>query len=61
MGIDTGLCVGEVIEDLICSICSDVLEDAKEIKKCEHVYCSICVLEWLEVGKRFSITFRVLF
>jgi len=50
MGIDSVLCVGEVLEDLICAICSDVLEDAKEIKikNCEHLYCSICILQWIE-------------
>ena len=47
MGYDIERFVSPVKEDLICSICRDVLEDPLQSPSCEHAYCSICIQGWL--------------
>ena len=47
MGLDTERIVGNGDEDLLCSICQDVLDDALETP-CRHAFCRICITKWLE-------------
>ena len=47
MGFDVNRFEGEVDEELICTICSCVLEDPLQAPQCEHAFCSACINEWL--------------
>ncbi|XP_053437115.1 E3 ubiquitin-protein ligase NRDP1-like [Nycticebus coucang] len=47
MGYDVIRFQGDVDEDLICPICSGVLEDPVQISHCEHAFCNICITQWL--------------
>jgi len=38
---------GSVKEEFSCIICQDVLKEPKMIDKCEHIFCSTCILEWI--------------
>lgn len=40
-----------ISRNLICSICTDVLNDPIQIDKCEHVYCRLCIETWFGVRK----------
>ena len=48
MGIDRSLFVDEVPADCVCSICQEVLEDAKETLTCQHAFCNACICRWLQ-------------
>ncbi|GBL97058.1 E3 ubiquitin-protein ligase NRDP1 [Araneus ventricosus] len=52
MGYDIARFQGEVDEELICPICSGVLEDPLQAPICEHVFCKTCINEWL--SRQFS-------
>ncbi|XP_026281294.1 E3 ubiquitin-protein ligase NRDP1 isoform X1 [Frankliniella occidentalis] len=47
MGYDVGRFQGSVDEELICPICSGVLEIPVQAPKCEHAFCRACIMEWL--------------
>lgn len=47
MGYDVGRFRGDVDEELLCPICSGVLEDPLQAPQCEHAFCSGCITEWL--------------
>ncbi|XP_018007119.1 E3 ubiquitin-protein ligase NRDP1 [Hyalella azteca] len=47
MGLDRIRFEGEVDEELLCPVCSDVLEDPLQAPACEHAFCSGCINEWL--------------
>ncbi|KAK4302261.1 hypothetical protein Pmani_025637 [Petrolisthes manimaculis] len=47
MGFDLTRFQGEVDEELLCPICSEVLEDPLQAPSCEHAFCSGCINEWL--------------
>ncbi|XP_055870807.1 E3 ubiquitin-protein ligase NRDP1-like isoform X1 [Biomphalaria glabrata] len=47
MGYELGRFEGEVDEELICPICSCVLEDPLQSPQCEHAFCAACIHEWL--------------
>lgn len=47
MGFDLARFQGTVDEELICSICSGVLEQPVQAPSCEHAFCSACINEWL--------------
>ncbi|XP_066988012.1 E3 ubiquitin-protein ligase NRDP1 isoform X1 [Macrobrachium rosenbergii] len=47
MGFDVTRFQGEVDEELLCPICSEVLEDPLQAPSCEHAFCSGCINEWL--------------
>ena len=36
----------ESILHLICSICTDVVEDPIILGTCEHMFCRLCITEW---------------
>lgn len=38
----------EVDEDLLCPICSGVLEEPLQATQCEHAFCNTCIHDWLE-------------
>jgi E3 ubiquitin-protein ligase NRDP1 len=40
---------GTVDEELICPICSFVLEDPCQAPECEHAFCSSCIHQWLKL------------
>ena len=46
MGWDVDRFPGEVDSELICCICTGVLEDPAE-SPCRHVFCSACVKPWI--------------
>jgi len=47
MGIEINRFQGEVDEELLCPICSGVLENPLQAPNCEHAFCSGCIHEWL--------------
>ncbi|XP_017047745.2 E3 ubiquitin-protein ligase NRDP1 [Drosophila ficusphila] len=47
MGFDLNSVVGHVDEELICPICTDVLEEPVQSSQCEHAYCRVCINKWL--------------
>ncbi|XP_041374628.1 E3 ubiquitin-protein ligase NRDP1-like [Gigantopelta aegis] len=47
MGYEVIRFEGPVDEELICTICSGVLEDPLQAPQCEHAFCSSCIQEWL--------------
>ncbi|GIX82677.1 hypothetical protein CDAR_295763 [Caerostris darwini] len=47
MGYDIARFQGEVDEELICPICSSVLEEPLHAPQCEHAFCKSCINEWL--------------
>jgi len=38
----------EVREHFLCSICTQLVEDAVTIRKCEHMFCRICINQWID-------------
>lgn len=48
MGYDITRFMDDVDEELICSICGQVLESPVQIRQCEHCFCGSCVNEWLK-------------
>ncbi|XP_026325289.1 E3 ubiquitin-protein ligase NRDP1-like [Hyposmocoma kahamanoa] len=47
MGFEIKRFQGDVDEELICPICSGVLEDPLQAPTCEHAFCSACIREWI--------------
>ncbi|XP_075229631.1 E3 ubiquitin-protein ligase NRDP1 elgi [Lycorma delicatula] len=47
MGFDVTRFKGEVDEELVCPICSGVLEDPLQAPSCEHAFCRACIQEWI--------------
>ncbi|BFZ22120.1 hypothetical protein BsWGS_25159 [Bradybaena similaris] len=47
MGFELDRFEEDVDEELICPICSSVLEDPLQAPQCEHAFCSSCIHEWL--------------
>ncbi|KAG9333988.1 hypothetical protein JZ751_009304 [Albula glossodonta] len=46
MGYDVTRFQGEVDEDLLCPICSGVLEEPVQAPHCEHAFCNACITQW---------------
>ena len=38
----------DIKEEFICPICCDILEDPVLLESCEHVFCRLCIEEWLQ-------------
>lgn len=47
MGYELARFEGDVDEELICPICSCVLEEPLQAPQCEHAFCATCIREWL--------------
>lgn len=47
MGFEIKRFQGDVDEELICPICSGVLEDPLQAPVCEHAFCRACITEWI--------------
>lgn len=47
MGYEVNRFVGEVDEELLCTICGQVLQEPVQIQHCEHCFCKCCINEWL--------------
>ena len=46
-----GISIDNVIDKklthhLICSICTELVEDALILKTCDHMFCRLCICEW---------------
>lgn len=54
MGFDVTRFVGETSEELICSICSEILEDPLTTE-CEHLFCRRCIADWLRDNRTCPI------
>jgi len=50
MGYDVGRFVGVVDEELLCPICSCVLQSPLQLAGCEHAFCSECIRQWITRG-----------
>ncbi|XP_078046280.1 E3 ubiquitin-protein ligase NRDP1-like [Augochlora pura] len=48
MGFSVNRFLSEVDQELICVICSGVLEDPVQIPECEHTFCRTCIHEWMK-------------
>ena len=49
MGYDSNRFEGDVDEELLCPICSFILEDAVQAPDCEHAFCRLCITQWLKL------------
>ena len=49
MGFDLNIFVDRVDEELMCCICTDVLEDPIQLIPCQHLYCRHCLVSWLAI------------
>lgn len=49
MGYDLNRFEGEVDEELLCPICSFILEDPVQAPDCEHAFCRLCINQWLKL------------
>ena len=49
--IDRFLEKGNIVPDLICTICTDVIKDPVQTN-CEHTFCRECISRWLEGDRR---------
>ncbi|GLV45679.1 early girl [Carabus blaptoides fortunei] len=47
MGFELNRFQGEVDEELVCTICSGVLEEPLQAPVCEHAFCRACIQEWI--------------
>ncbi|CAG9830505.1 unnamed protein product [Diabrotica balteata] len=47
MGFEINRFQGTVDEELVCPICSGVLEDPIQALVCEHAFCKACITEWI--------------
>ena len=41
---------GQNTTDLECSICIDLIKDARQLQNCEHMYCHECITDVLRNG-----------
>ncbi|EDW77527.1 uncharacterized protein Dwil_GK24545 [Drosophila willistoni] len=48
MGFDIALIIGRTDEELICPICTDILESPVQSPLCEHAYCRECIGKWIK-------------
>lgn len=48
MGYEVNRFSEDVDEELMCTICGQVLESPVQVRKCEHCFCGSCVNEWLK-------------
>lgn len=48
MGYEIIRFVGDIDEELLCTICRHVLQTPVQIRQCEHCFCSSCINEWLQ-------------
>jgi len=47
MGYDVARFQGDVDEELLCPICSGVLDEPLQAPQCEHAFCTECINQWL--------------
>lgn len=48
MGFELTRFQGDVDEELICPICTSVLEDPLQATPCEHAFCKNCIQLWMQ-------------
>ena len=39
---------GSNVDHLLCSICAELLDDVVVLRVCEHMYCRICIQQWMK-------------
>ena len=49
--IDRFIDKDNIVKDIICTICTEVVSDAKQTP-CDHLFCKECISEWLKSGKK---------
>ncbi|XP_001357310.3 E3 ubiquitin-protein ligase NRDP1 [Drosophila pseudoobscura] len=55
MGFDINYIIGHVDEELICPICTDVLETPVQSLHCEHAFCRVCIEKWMLLKKQCPV------
>ena len=45
---------GTTVDHFVCSICTNLLDDAVVLKSCEHMYCRECINQWSKSEKPAS-------
>ena len=62
MGIEEERFINCVPNELLCSICTDVVEDPLECAECETAFCKTCIEDWMsrsqDCPNRCKITLR---
>ncbi|CBY20815.1 unnamed protein product [Oikopleura dioica] len=43
---DSNLTMTFIRENCLCPICGDILDDAVELKSCQHYFCYSCIVLW---------------
>ncbi len=54
MGYDPKRFFSKVDDEFVCSICTSIVENPVQTK-CEHLFCSKCINEWVNVKKTCPI------
>lgn len=49
MGVETHLFLESPSEEFLCPICEDVLDDCVQVADCEHLFCKLCISNWIKV------------
>ncbi|XP_022232582.2 E3 ubiquitin-protein ligase NRDP1 [Drosophila obscura] len=49
MGFDINYIIGSVDEELICPICTEVMENPVQSLHCEHAFCKDCIEKWMKL------------
>ncbi|KAL7668167.1 hypothetical protein ACOME3_008881 [Neoechinorhynchus agilis] len=59
MGYDVNRFEGPIDEELICPICSGVLENPTQVPACEHAFCRDCICQWLSTDTRCPLDRKI--
>ena len=50
MGLSTDRVIGNDVDEMVCGICTDVVQDAV-ITPCQHLFCKPCINQWIREGQ----------
>jgi len=51
IGLSSDRFVDEDVDHFLCIICSDMVLNPKMCQKCQHIFCSKCIDEWVKSNK----------